>query len=70
MVCLCAGCLCNSLGDTVQSLAFNPVTHHLLSCSSVDVGMYMCTHKHTYTLGTCDIDDMNIYRNISVCDMI
>lgn len=34
------GLLKFTLGDTVQSLAFNPVTHHLLSCSSVDVGLW------------------------------
>ena len=39
------------MGDNIQCLAFNPVTHHLLSCSSVDIGMYhMCTHtQHTHT---------------------
>ncbi|XP_065909716.1 intraflagellar transport protein 122 homolog [Dysidea avara] len=34
------GLLKFTLGDSIQCMAFNPVTHHLLSCSSVDIGLW------------------------------
>ena len=43
---------------------------HMYVC--MYVCMYACMHACMYVcmLVMCDIDDMNIYRDISACDMI
>ena len=32
--------------------------------------MYVCMYNIYYGVVMCDINDMNIYRDISVCDMM
>ena len=56
--------LWNRLGDSVQCLAFNPVTHHLLSCSSVDIGKYAHAHKHTHKYAHEVVNFVNDNRHL------